>query len=157
VTSLRAAEVAGIIAALGVWTALLAGPIPDALSPRAATPPAAAAAARSRSSDAADSAPRARAGGDSAGVAGLVLDGHGRPVAGAVVLIRALATETPVGWLRAISDARGMFRVAGLLPGLYALVAVHDDMPTGVSEPTRLLAGATVRVLLVLDEEAEQV
>jgi protocatechuate 3,4-dioxygenase beta subunit len=79
-----------------------------------------------------------------------VLDAAGRPVAGALIWLWALASETPAGWLRAITDAAGNFRIGGLVPGFYALLA-FDDLQNSVQRHLPLLADATARIQLVLD------
>lgn len=156
--SSSAAEAVALTAALGLCSALLVATLRTDAGDREGSappsPPVAQSPAPSGLSPVPPTlapAPSIATPGSTAGVAGRVLDAAGRPVAGAVVLIRALATETPAGWLRAISDATGMFRVLGLPPGFYALVATVEPLLTSATEKLPLLADATARIDLVLD------
>jgi hypothetical protein len=137
--SSRAAELTAFGAAIGLWSAVLIA----TMEKRDRTVPIVPAPRQARQT-ATPTTP-------TAGVAGRVLDAAGHPVAGAIIFLRALATESPDGWLRAITDAAGNFRIAGLLPGFYALIA-HDELHNTASERLPLLADATARIQLVLDE-----
>jgi protocatechuate 3,4-dioxygenase beta subunit len=152
-SSSRAAELTAATAALGLWSALLVGPVADALSPsRAPAAPAVTGAeVMPRPQPVAKRTLQPQTA--SAGVAGRVIDAAGRPVAGAIIFLRDLATaETPIGWLRAITDAAGYFRVDGLLPGFYSLVALDEGSHGTATQRLPLLGDATARLQLILSE-----
>ncbi|HEX9103675.1 MAG TPA: carboxypeptidase-like regulatory domain-containing protein, partial [Polyangia bacterium] len=53
------------------------------------------------------------------------------------------------------TDDKGAFRVTGLPAGRLVVVATHPDFARGASEPTRVAAGAELRVTVVLSRGVE--
>jgi protocatechuate 3,4-dioxygenase beta subunit len=93
-------------------------------------------------------------------VEGVVSDGQGKPVDGARVAaertrgrheVGSPASEgRPQGRGEAITAGGGRFRIEGLIPGDYAVVALSDAQAPGHRSPVLVTAGGTTHVELAL-------
>lgn len=140
----RTAEWIGIAAGIGIWTAsfLAAGP------------------GASESGDAHVRSKRAGVAMDpmfvrdtrsAAGVTGVVVDGTGAPIPGAVVYVYPRSNEPRVESQGYVTDTRGRFAVSDLEPGHYSFVTVHDRATSG--EPDVPVFDSSTPVEIVLDNE----
>ncbi|MBI2682642.1 MAG: carboxypeptidase regulatory-like domain-containing protein [Acidobacteriales bacterium] len=85
-------------------------------------------------------------------ITGKVADSSGKPQMGAVVEIFTSAATQP---LRAFTDVKGQYTVAGLLPGTYFVKATATQFLPTIRENVTLSAGARIVVNLTLNTLVE--
>ncbi len=85
---------------------------------------------------------------------GRVLDGNGRPVAGATIFVRGPdgAPTEPFSMLQ--TGSSGRFRARGLAPGRYTVLARHEGLASQESQAIEVRAAAGAEVELTLAEGA---
>lgn len=87
-----------------------------------------------------------------AGISGTVQDSSGRPQMGAVVEIFTSNSASP---LKALTDIKGHFTFAGILPGTYFVKATADSFLPSLRENVSVKAGARVLVNMTLNTLVE--
>jgi iron complex outermembrane recepter protein len=91
---------------------------------------------------------KAGAVGKSGSITGTVVDENGQPLAG--IRVRALAGGAPVG-AEAVADGAGVFEIANLLPGTYALRLMLEGVPDQEQPGAEVVAGTAATVAVTLD------